>query len=47
MQRLVDTMQTVVRERPDQWYMFRPMWPNQAPPLLAGGEAATRDPARG
>lgn len=26
MQRLVDTLQSVVRERPDQWYMFRPMW---------------------
>jgi lauroyl/myristoyl acyltransferase len=27
MQKLMDTLQTVVRERPDQWYMFRPMWP--------------------
>jgi KDO2-lipid IV(A) lauroyltransferase len=26
-QRLMDTLQTVVRSRPDQWYMFRPMWP--------------------
>lgn len=27
MQKLMDALQTVVRERPDQWYMFRPMWP--------------------
>jgi KDO2-lipid IV(A) lauroyltransferase len=27
MQKLIDTLQTVVRERPDQWYMFRSMWP--------------------
>ncbi len=29
MQKLMDTLQTVVRERPDQWYMFRPMWPER------------------
>jgi len=27
MQKLADTLQDVVRTRPDQWYMFRPMWP--------------------
>jgi KDO2-lipid IV(A) lauroyltransferase len=47
MQRLMDTMQTVVRERPDQWYMFRPMWPNEFSPVLAGAESPSRDPARG
>lgn len=47
MQRLMDTMQTVVRERPDQWYMFRPMWPNTATPAFAGPNTATRDPAHG
>lgn len=26
MQRIVDTLQSVVKERPDQWYMFRPVW---------------------
>jgi lauroyl/myristoyl acyltransferase len=31
MQKLMDTLQTVVRERPDQWYMFRPMWPEWHP----------------
>ncbi|HZU14116.1 MAG TPA: lysophospholipid acyltransferase family protein [Chloroflexota bacterium] len=30
MQRLVDTLQSVVRERPDQWYMFRPVWQREA-----------------
>jgi KDO2-lipid IV(A) lauroyltransferase len=47
MQKLVDTMQTVVRERPDQWYMFRPMWPSLPSPALSGREAATGDVARG
>jgi KDO2-lipid IV(A) lauroyltransferase len=46
MQRLMDTLQTVVRERPDQWYMFRPMWPEQAPALPAGrAEPAADGPA--
>lgn len=27
MQKLMDTLQSAVRMRPDQWYMFRPMWP--------------------
>lgn len=27
MQRLADTLQSVVSETPEQWYMFRPMWP--------------------
>lgn len=26
MQKLMDSLQTAVRQRPDQWYMFRPMW---------------------
>jgi KDO2-lipid IV(A) lauroyltransferase len=26
MQRLMDALQQAVREHPDQWYMFRPMW---------------------
>lgn len=30
MQKLMDTLQTVVRSRPDQWYMFRPMWPGMS-----------------
>jgi KDO2-lipid IV(A) lauroyltransferase len=45
MQKLVDTLQSVVRTRPDQWYMFRPMWPEgnaEVPsgrPEAAGGSA--------
>jgi KDO2-lipid IV(A) lauroyltransferase len=27
MQKLMDILQSVARARPDQWYMFRPMWP--------------------
>jgi KDO2-lipid IV(A) lauroyltransferase len=35
-QKLMDTLQTVVRSRPDQWYMFRPMWPQASGPVSAG-----------
>jgi lauroyl/myristoyl acyltransferase len=47
MQKLVDTYQAMIRDRPDQWYMFRPMWPANAIPQRApalertsGGPAA-------
>jgi lauroyl/myristoyl acyltransferase len=30
MQKLMNTLQIAVRERPDQWYMFRPMWGTKA-----------------
>ena len=47
MQKLVDTYQAMIRDRPDQWYMFRPMWPTNAIPQRApalertsGGPAA-------
>lgn len=45
MQKLMDTLQKMVRERPDQWYMFRPMWPLE-PARVARGPAhpATGDP---
>ncbi len=33
MQKLVDTLQSAVHARPDQWYMFRPMWPDGAEAL--------------
>ncbi|HCG03399.1 MAG TPA: hypothetical protein DEV93_23045 [Chloroflexi bacterium] len=40
MQRLIDILQSVVRARPDQWYMFRPMWPPaQSPVGIGAGEA--------
>jgi KDO2-lipid IV(A) lauroyltransferase len=29
MQRVVDQMEQVIRAHPDQWYMFRPMWPER------------------
>jgi KDO2-lipid IV(A) lauroyltransferase len=45
MQRLMDTLQIAVRARPDQWYMFRPMWPEQMPARSAGRtEPATDGP---
>jgi lauroyl/myristoyl acyltransferase len=43
MQKLMDTLQTVVRERPDQWYMFRPMWPE----WHTRGEAGARETVPG
>ncbi len=43
MQKLVDTYQAVVRDRPDQWYMFRPMWPKDAQPRRARTAERTAD----
>ncbi|HEX6509501.1 MAG TPA: hypothetical protein VF221_17875, partial [Chloroflexota bacterium] len=44
MQKLMDILQTVVRERPDQWYMFRPMWPEWKSRQPAGSpETASGD----
>jgi lauroyl/myristoyl acyltransferase len=36
-QRLAESLETAIREQPDQWYMFRQMWPEPAP-----SRAATR-----
>lgn len=35
MQRIMSAIETVIRAHPDQWYMFRRMWPNR--PLHASG----------
>jgi KDO2-lipid IV(A) lauroyltransferase len=43
MQRLMDALQQAVRERPDQWYMFRPMWLDQARPVAARRPTAAPD----
>lgn len=43
MQRLMDTLEDVVRRHPDMWYMFRPMWPGQEAADRQGVSAA---PAR-
>jgi KDO2-lipid IV(A) lauroyltransferase len=40
MQRLMDALQQAVRDRPDQWYMFRPMWLDQARQLPASAARA-------
>jgi KDO2-lipid IV(A) lauroyltransferase len=40
MQKLMETLQSVVARRPDQWYMFRPMWPDDVQGLPAGTRAA-------
>ena len=43
MQRLADSLERTIREAPDQWYMFRPMWPEWAEatqPSRAVAEAA-------
>lgn len=47
MQKLMDTLQSVVRERPDQWYMFRPMWPQDRGRIAAGARGIVpRDSSR-
>lgn len=43
MQKLMDTFQSVVKARPDQWYMFRPMWPEESRVLPAGTQEAAID----
>lgn len=30
-QRMADSLEAAIREAPDQWYMFRAMWPEMAP----------------
>jgi lauroyl/myristoyl acyltransferase len=47
MQKLMDTLQSTVLSRPDQWYMFRPMWPEdqQAPRRPSRVGAAAGGPA--
>jgi KDO2-lipid IV(A) lauroyltransferase len=41
-QQTMDAMEAFVRQYPDQWFMFRPMWPAAAPEpaLYALGEQA-------
>jgi len=43
-QKVMDTLQSAIRDHPDQWYMFRPMWPvdSRATPMgtVACGRAA-------
>jgi lauroyl/myristoyl acyltransferase len=47
MQKLMDVLQIVVRERPDQWYMFRPMWPEwHAREETGSREVAPGEPGR-
>jgi phosphatidylinositol dimannoside acyltransferase len=44
MQRLTDTLQSVISSRPDQWYMFRRMWPedhDEIPSGLLGAAAGS------
>ncbi|MGH2441932.1 MAG: lysophospholipid acyltransferase family protein [Chloroflexota bacterium] len=36
MQKLMNTLQAAVHSRPDQWYMFRPMWPDMPSALPSG-----------
>ena len=36
MQKLADTLQTMVRSKPEQWYMFRPMWQDGGADQLMG-----------
>lgn len=42
-QRLMNTLQSAVRSRPDQWYMFRSMWPN---PMTSASVASSPTTAR-
>lgn len=46
MQKLMDTLQTTVRQRPDQWYMFRPMWLEGPGPVSSTSTETAADPPR-
>jgi KDO2-lipid IV(A) lauroyltransferase len=37
-QRIYDALEAIIRPYPDQWYMFRPFWPDVAP-VAAEGQA--------
>ncbi len=40
MQRVMGHIEAVIREHPDQWYMFRRMWPERAEPQTEPGLSA-------
>jgi len=44
-QKVMNTLQSAIRDHPDQWYMFRPMWPADGSATPIG--AATRERATG
>jgi len=41
-QKVMDTLQSTIREHPDQWYMFRPMWPADGSAAPIGAAARER-----
>lgn len=43
MQKLMNTLESAVLRRPDQWYMFRPMWPE----ITAGRRQEARESVAG
>ncbi|MGI8967932.1 MAG: lysophospholipid acyltransferase family protein [Chloroflexota bacterium] len=46
MQKLMNTLQAAVTARPDQWYMFRPMWPEPAQiDRFSAPDVTSREPA--
>ena len=42
MQRVMGHIEAVIREHPDQWYMFRRMWPERSEPQTEPGLSAVR-----
>ena len=40
MQRVMADVETVIRAHPDQWYMFRRMWPEHPTAAAAPGSQA-------
>jgi lauroyl/myristoyl acyltransferase len=39
MQRIIDNVEGIIREHPDQWYMFRRMWPNKQSAVAVGRDS--------
>ena len=45
MQAIVDRLERLIQRHPEQWYMFRPMWPAD-PEAGSDGDAARRGRGR-
>jgi KDO2-lipid IV(A) lauroyltransferase len=46
-QRMYDALEAITRQRPDQWYMFRPFWPDTPAPATNAGPLASEAATRG
>jgi lauroyl/myristoyl acyltransferase len=43
MQAIVDRLEPLIQRHPEQWYMFRPMWPGDSGAGGGGGASAAAE----